>query len=54
MHQDLKNFVKLFLRVVLMALLPIVLTAFLWIPYSLGGHPGDDTTGIAISEVKNT
>ena len=41
MHQDLKNFVVVYLRVVVMALLPLAVTAFLSIPYSLGGHPGD-------------
>lgn len=41
MHADLKNFVAAYLRIVLIALVPIVLVAFLTIPYSLGGHPGE-------------
>lgn len=41
MPQDLKDFVVLYLRVVVMALFPIALTAFLSIPYALGGHPGE-------------
>ena len=41
MNTDLKNFVVAYLRVVVMALVPMVLTAFLSIPYSLGGNPGD-------------
>ena len=36
MNTDLKNFVVAYLRVVVMALVPMVLTAFLSIPYSLG------------------
>ena len=41
MNADLKNFVSAYLRVVVMALVPLALTAFLTIPYSLGGHPGE-------------
>jgi len=41
MQQDLKNFLAQYLRVVLLALLPVVLTSFLAIPFVLGGHPGE-------------
>jgi hypothetical protein len=41
MNTDLKAFIASYLRVVLMALLPLALTAFLSIPYTLGGHPGE-------------
>ena len=41
MNADLKNFMATYVRVVLMTLMPMALTAFLSIPYSLGGHPGD-------------
>jgi hypothetical protein len=41
MNVDLKNFVSAYLRVVVVALVPLALTAFLTIPYSLGGHPGE-------------
>jgi hypothetical protein len=41
MNADLKNFVAGYLRIVLIATVPIALTAFLSIPYSLGGHPGE-------------
>jgi hypothetical protein len=41
MNANLKDFIKSYMGVVLMTLLPIALTAFLSIPYSLGGHPGD-------------
>jgi hypothetical protein len=54
MHQDLRNFVVLYLRVVVVALLPIALTAFLSIPYSLGGHPGDLITRSAIADLHMT
>jgi hypothetical protein len=35
MQQDLKNFVAQWLRVALMALLPVVFTAFVTIPWNL-------------------
>jgi hypothetical protein len=35
------NFVSQFLGVVMASLLPVVLTAFLSIPFNLGGHPGE-------------
>ena len=41
MNADLKDFMGSYLRVVLMTLMPMALTAFLSIPYSLGGHPGE-------------
>ena len=51
MPQDLKHFVNLYLRVVLMSLTPIALTAFLCIPYSLGGHPGETITRSATTDI---
>jgi hypothetical protein len=54
MPQDLKNFVVLYLRVVVMALLPLALTAFLSIPYSLGGHPGEPIPRSSISYLHMT
>jgi hypothetical protein len=41
MNTDLRTFVVAYLRVVAMALIPMAATAFLSIPYSLGGMPGD-------------
>lgn len=35
------NFVRQFLGVVAASLLPVVLTAFLSIPFNLGAHPGE-------------
>jgi hypothetical protein len=38
MNQDLKDFMAAYLRVVIMALVPIALTAFLTVPFMLGWH----------------
>jgi hypothetical protein len=51
MHQDLRNFVNLYLRVVVMSLIPIAFTAFLCIPYSLGGHPGEPISRSAMTDL---
>ncbi|MEP7295570.1 MAG: hypothetical protein ABI702_05230 [Burkholderiales bacterium] len=34
-------FARQFAGVVIAALIPVVLTAFLTIPFNLGGHPGE-------------
>ena len=41
MNSDLRQFVTQFLSVVVTTLMVVSLVAFLSIPYSLGGHPGD-------------
>ena len=41
MDRDLKNFCVQWTRVAVMALAPVVFAAFATIPYSLGGHPGE-------------
>ncbi len=41
MNADLKLFALQWLRVVAMALIPVVFTAFAGIPLALGGHPGE-------------
>jgi hypothetical protein len=41
MHYELRHFLARLLGAVAMALLPVVLTAFLTTPLSLGRHPGD-------------
>ncbi len=41
MHPSLRQFARQYLAVVVAALLPVILTAFLSIPFNLGGHPGD-------------
>jgi hypothetical protein len=41
MHPSLRQFARQYLAVVVAALLPAILTAFLSIPFNLGGHPGD-------------
>lgn len=41
MNPDLRQFIAQWLRTALMAGIPVILTAFLSIPLSLGAHPGD-------------
>lgn len=41
MNSSLRMFVNQFVCVVVASLAPVILVAFLSIPYSLGGHPGD-------------
>lgn len=41
MNADLKIFAEQMLRAVVMALVPVVATAFLTMPISLGGHLGE-------------
>lgn len=41
MHPVLCNFMRQYFYVVVGAVLPVVATAFLSIPFSLGGHPGE-------------
>lgn len=42
MDSSLRLFVSQYLGVVAAALVPVILIAFLSIPYTLGGHPGDE------------
>jgi hypothetical protein len=44
MDPVLRMFIRQFVGVVLMALVPVVLIAFLSIPFNLGGHPGEERT----------
>jgi hypothetical protein len=44
MNLFLRVFIRQLIFVALAALLPVVLVAFLSIPYSLGEHPGDERT----------
>jgi hypothetical protein len=41
MNVELKLFIASWLRVAAAALAPVIATAFVSIPYSLGGHPGE-------------
>jgi hypothetical protein len=41
MHQELSRFAAQWLRVAAIALLPVIATAFVTIPWNLGGHPGE-------------
>ena len=47
MNLFLRQVIRQWLFVALAALVPVVLVAFLSIPYSLGGHPGDARTTAA-------
>jgi hypothetical protein len=42
MDSSLRVFVRQIMSAVAAALVPVVLIAFLSIPYSLGGHPGEE------------
>lgn len=44
MHPSLSLFIRQYLWVVCAALVPVVITAFMSIPMSLGGHPGEPRT----------
>jgi len=41
MQADLKHFIQPIARVVATTLFAVFTVAFLSVPYSLGGHPGD-------------
>lgn len=41
MQADLREFLSRFIGTVLMTLVPVVFIAFLAVPMSLGGHPGE-------------
>lgn len=41
MNSSLRWFLSQYLGVVAATLAPVILVAFLSIPFSLGGHPGD-------------
>lgn len=42
MNSHLKQFVTQYLTIVFATLMSVSIFAFLAIPYSLGGHPGDE------------
>ncbi len=48
MHPSLRTFVAQFTGVVLATLLPVILVAFVMLPISLGGHPGELRTADAL------
>ncbi|WP_296449670.1 hypothetical protein [Rhodoferax sp. UBA5149] len=47
MDSSLRLFVNQYLGVVIAALVPVVLIAFLSIPVTLGGHPGEMRAAVA-------
>lgn len=50
MNQDLAEFSKQWIRVALAAMVPVVLTSFLTIPFNLGAHPGEPAPQVASVE----
>jgi hypothetical protein len=48
MHIELRRFLTQLMGVVVMSLVPVVLTAFLTMPWSLGRHPGESVPPGAI------
>jgi len=44
MHPSLKHFIRQYLGVVMATLVPVALTAFLSMPFTLSGHPGEPRT----------
>ena len=42
MDKFLSSFIRQYLRVVLAALMPVLLVAFVSIPFTLQGHPGEE------------
>ena len=48
MHPTLHRFIRQYFNVVCAALVPVVLTAFLSVPVSLGGHP--DASPVAAAQ----
>ena len=50
MQKDAKNFVAQWLRTVLMAFLPVALTAFVTIPWNLQRMPGEPLARVAAGE----
>lgn len=41
MHQDLRDFLERYIGTVVMALVPVVLVAFVSLPLNLQRHPGE-------------
>ncbi|MEO8118567.1 MAG: hypothetical protein ABI606_04495 [Rhodoferax sp.] len=54
MNSSLRIFVSEFAGVVLATLVPVILTAFLSIPVTLGGHPGEPRTAQALTNTHMT
>jgi len=50
MHPTLRLFLREYLGIVFAALVPVVMTAFLSIPVSLGGHPGEPRIAAALTD----
>lgn len=51
MDEVLKGFALQWFRVAAITMVPVVFVAFTSIPYSLGGHPGEQTARATTSAV---
>ena len=49
MDMSLRSEINQFIGVVAATLVPVILTAFLSMPYTLGGHPGEERAHDALS-----
>jgi hypothetical protein len=45
MDESLREFLKELAGAIAVALVPVILVAFMAIPFTLGGHPGEITRG---------
>jgi len=54
MNSSLASFVKQYLAVVLAALIPVIVVAFVSIPFNLQGHPGEPRTPTAPTDAHMT
>lgn len=50
MHPTLREFLKRYVGVVVLTLVPVVLTTFMTIPMNLGAYPGEDRTAQTAAE----
>ena len=50
MHPVLRHFIRQYILVTLATLMPVVAIAFVSMPLSLGGHPGEIRTASATVE----
>lgn len=49
MHPSLRQFITQYVAVVAAALIPVIVIAFLSMPFNLSGHPGETRTSTPVS-----
>ena len=47
------SFIGQFFRVIAATLLPLVLLTFVWLPMTLGGHPGEARSSISTPDLRH-